>query len=104
MAGQGYKTIVLSKYTSNGDYVWSKSINGNADNYAHSMRLDEAGNIFIGGRFDGSTDFDPSGATATLTSLGTYNGFFLLNIPIKEIICGRISCRVWLVVKLILMI
>lgn len=76
MSGQGFKTIVLSKYTSNGDYVWAKSINGNADNYAHSMRLDEAGNIFIAGRFDGITDFDPSAAAATLTSIGAYNGFF----------------------------
>ncbi|MBK9800075.1 MAG: SBBP repeat-containing protein [Bacteroidetes bacterium] len=76
MTGQGFKTIVLSKYTSNGDYVWAKSINGNADNYAHSMRLDEAGNIFIAGRFDGITDFDPSAAAATLTSIGAYNGFF----------------------------
>ncbi|MBK9672300.1 MAG: SBBP repeat-containing protein [Bacteroidetes bacterium] len=93
MTGQGFKTIVLSKYTSNGDYVWAKSINGNADNYAHSMRLDEAGNIFIAGRFDGITDFDPSAAAATLTSIVPIMDF-LRNTPIKEIICGLINYQV----------
>ncbi len=74
--GQGNKTIAFAKYTTNGAYVWAKSISGNSDCYAEALRVKPDGNIYLSGKFRFTADFDPSASSANLTSTGSSNGFF----------------------------
>lgn len=56
-AGKG--DVFISKLDSNGNYVWVKQLGGNSFDYASSMVLDDLGNVYIAGSFDGTADFDP---------------------------------------------
>ena len=56
-AGKG--DIFISKLDSNGNFVWAKQLGGNSFDNVASMVLDEIGNIYITGSFNGTGDFDP---------------------------------------------
>lgn len=62
--------IFIAKYDSNGNLVWANSIGGSQYDSGISLALDNAGNIYVTGRFQGVADFDPSVATTTLNASG----------------------------------
>lgn len=65
----------LAKYSSTGQYIWSLTIGGSNLDKILSVGTDIAGNIYITGYFRGANvDFDPSAATAFLTSNGEAGG------------------------------
>lgn len=64
----------FAKYDNSGNYVWAKSIGGvgsfvGAENGC-AINSDATGNVFVAGYFQTTTDFDPSAATATLSTTG----------------------------------
>jgi gliding motility-associated-like protein len=61
--------IFLAKYTSNGAYLWAFNI-GSGDLYdaGIGISLDGTGNVYIGGYYTNTADFDPGPGTANLTS------------------------------------
>ncbi len=63
------------KLQSNGDFVWAKSIGGANLDICQSIDVDNAGNCFITGKFEGNVDFDPSASVYSLISSGTYDSF-----------------------------
>ena len=71
------------KIDSNAGFIWAKSTartigsSGTSANYGPGLVLDAAGNIYTTGAFgnNGPVDFDPSAATYTLTSAGSYDGY-----------------------------
>ncbi len=71
--------IFILKLTSNGDFVWAKSIGstGVVDR-AFSIVIDSSDNVLISGSFIGTVDFDPGPGSYNLTPLNTAaNGFIL---------------------------
>jgi len=56
-------SVAVSKYDANGNFIWVKSFSINTPNggtfYAGTMVLDKAGNVYFGGNFSGTTDFNP---------------------------------------------
>lgn len=60
----------VAKYTSNMDFVWAKAFQSAGLSRSYSLTLDSVGNIYTGGYFSGTTDFDPSAASFTYTSSG----------------------------------
>jgi hypothetical protein len=72
----GGEDIFFAKYTNDGDLVWSKSIGSITDDHANTLDLDADGNVYIGGVFSGSADFDTSTAQANLSIVGGIDGFF----------------------------
>ncbi|MCB0381610.1 MAG: SBBP repeat-containing protein, partial [Flavobacteriales bacterium] len=71
----GNDDIFLAKFNSLGVHQWSFSIGGLSLDQALSVTTDMNNNIFITGYFIGTVDFDPSGATADLTSAGAEDIF-----------------------------
>lgn len=70
--------IFISKLDSNGNFVWAKQIGGSGsqDHIAHTIALDAAGDIVIGGAFVATVDFDPgSGVFNLSTNSGLYDAF-----------------------------
>jgi hypothetical protein len=62
--------IFILKLNASGDFVWAKRIAAgmNSFNYANSIDVDAAGNIFTTGSFVGTADFDPGDGTFNLTA------------------------------------
>jgi len=62
--------IFLAKYNSIGAYVYAKQIGGIGVDFGFQVVPDALGNVYLGGVFSSSCDFDPTAATSTLTSAG----------------------------------
>ncbi|SKB12493.1 conserved hypothetical protein [Planktothrix sp. PCC 11201] len=67
-AGQG--DIFISKLDSNGNFVWARQQGGTADDSPRSITVDNLGNVYTTGWFNGVADFDSSAGTVNLTSNG----------------------------------
>ncbi len=67
----------VAKYAPSGALVWVKQIGGTDDDYAVNLAIDPSGNLYVGGAFRGTVDFDPGTGTQNLTSLGLRDAFLL---------------------------
>ena len=67
--------IYILKLDSDGDFVWAATINGDEDETANAIHVDESGDVYLCGEFEGSPDFDPGVAVFSLTSESLFNGF-----------------------------
>ncbi len=56
------------KLDASGNHVWAAQVAGAGNNIAYDMATDADGNVYAGGYFVGTTDFDPGAGTADLTS------------------------------------
>lgn len=76
LSTSGGDAFVL-KLTSAGIYAWAFNIgNGtNSIDCGNAIHSDAAGNVYVGGYFQGICDFDPSVSNFTLSTTGTQNGF-----------------------------
>jgi len=71
-AGPNTSTAFISCFDKFGDFLWAKSYGyGQKWSSSRRIRIDNDGNIFISGYFEGTVDFDPGIQTANLTSNGT---------------------------------
>jgi hypothetical protein len=62
--------IFLAKYSSSGNYIWSKILGGSGYDYPNGVAVDSSnGDIVITGYFQGTVDF----GGGPLTSVGTYD-------------------------------
>ena len=82
--GAGTSNLTASSYDgfvckldNNGNFIWAVKVGGSSVDYIYSIDLDQAGNILLGGYFQGTTDLDPSAATFNLTSNGSDDIFVL---------------------------
>ncbi|HEY0031018.1 MAG TPA: SBBP repeat-containing protein [Bacteroidia bacterium] len=72
----GSYDIFILKLNPSGNFVWAKSIGGNAPgDYGYSVALDRVGNVYTSGAFNGTGDFDPGAGTFSLTSVGAQDTF-----------------------------
>ncbi|MDQ5971406.1 MAG: hypothetical protein QG566_352 [Patescibacteria group bacterium] len=78
----GANDIYISKLDSNGDLIWVKQIGCNGNDLAAWQGCDDFGssifvsgsNLYIGGSFGGTVDFDPGAGTTNLTRDGGGTG------------------------------
>ncbi len=73
----GHEDIFVLKLTNDGDFIWAVNFGTSPhENRAHSVVVDDQGNIYTSGYFRGTVDFDPGPNTENLTSVGTWNVFY----------------------------
>lgn len=60
--------IFVLKLTTDGNFVWAKSMGGDGDENGKSLKTDDAGNVYTTGFYEQTTDFDPGSGTSELTS------------------------------------
>lgn len=62
--------LFISELDSSGNYVWAGAISSSVLSTGRSIALDASGNIYVGGGYYGTSDFDPGAGTYDLTSIG----------------------------------
>ncbi len=75
----GYDMFVL-KLTSNGDYVWIKTIEAPDDQYAENLHCDSNNNLLISGFFHGTIDLNPDSAGQYVVTSADYYSFYILKL------------------------
>jgi hypothetical protein len=66
----GNNDIFVLKLDPYGDFIWAKSFGGSADDIGQEIIVDNSGNVYTTGRFQGAVDFDPGAGVLNLTSSG----------------------------------
>jgi LPXTG-motif cell wall-anchored protein len=75
LTSAGSQDAFVLKLDSTGAYGWAKAFSGTSNELVRSLVLDSSGNVTATGNFGGSTDFDPSASTNSLTSAGGNDAF-----------------------------
>jgi hypothetical protein len=70
--------IFISKLDANGNYIWAKSI-GDTGTFdaGYTMNLDSIGNVYVGGSFGGTVDFNPGPAVNNIIGLSLEDMFIV---------------------------
>lgn len=74
--------IFITKYDANGDYVWAKSFGGTRYNFGYGITVDDSGNVYTTGWYDGTVDFDPG---AGIFNLSANNGSGYYDVFISKL-------------------
>lgn len=74
---KGAYDIYIAKKDQAGNFLWVKSIGGGGNDMVYALTTDASGNIYIGGTFRDTVDFDPGLGDHTLISKGYQNGYLL---------------------------
>lgn len=77
LAAAGRTDGFIAKYTAAGDLLWARRFGGEDYDLVNDMACDDAGNIYLAGRFLGTADFDPSDAVVLHSSPSQFMGYAL---------------------------
>lgn len=73
----GSNNVFISKFNSNGDFLWSKGVGGDSYDYVYSITTDADNNILVTGHFEGGGDYDPGSEASYLYTSSGYAAFIL---------------------------
>lgn len=81
----GLLDICITKLDAAGNFVWGRSIGGASYDVLKALKVDNAGNIYATGFFEGTVDFDPGAGVATMTAStsGTSRNAFILKLDMN---------------------
>lgn len=67
--------IFVQKLDSSGNLIWVKEMGGSQNNSINYVTVDNIGNVYATGYFQGNIDFDPNAGVANLSSAGNSDWF-----------------------------
>ena len=70
------RDVFISKLDSSGNFVWAKQMSGSENERGYGITVDQSGNVYTTGMFEGTVDFDPGPGTYSITSFG-YDDIFV---------------------------
>jgi hypothetical protein len=85
----GYADVYLSKFDSNGKFLWARAWGGLYDDLGISVAIDGSGNVYVTGFFGGTVDFDPGAVVDNHTSNGGNDVFLSIFDPNVNFIWAR---------------
>ena len=59
------------------DWIWAKTVGSSVNDLCEAIAVDDSGNVFTTGSYEGTVDFDPGPGTFQLTSLGILDAYVL---------------------------
>ncbi len=65
----------LSKFDSNGGFLWARTWGGTGGDDGYSVAADASGSAYVTGNFEGAVDFDPGPGLDSRTSNGYFDAF-----------------------------
>ncbi len=78
LISSGKDDVFILKLNRSGDLIWVRQLGGKSDDIASSLKLDNFGNLFCLGGFSDTAEFNPSGISHKLISVGKMD-IFLVN-------------------------
>lgn len=78
LSATGAQDGYLAKYTSAGNFIWAKQLDGTGKCQLNSLNIDPNGNVYSTGSFTGSIDFDGDAPSYTLASASSTNDIFVV--------------------------
>jgi hypothetical protein len=72
LTSAGGDDVFISKLDASGNFVWAKQIGGTGSDFASSIAVDAAGDVYTTGKYSGPVDFDPNAGVNTLTNNGIF--------------------------------
>lgn len=76
-SGANSADVFVTKFDTNGNFIWAKNIGGDMSDIAYKLIVDNNSNVIVTGQFEDAADFDPSGSIADLVSLGASDIFIV---------------------------
>lgn len=70
LASAGFQDGFVSKFDASGALIWAKTMGGQGYDFVSCVAVDPSSNVYILGYFSGTSDFDPSISSYTMTSAG----------------------------------
>lgn len=75
LSSSGSSDAFITKYDKNGNFIWARKFSGSSEIRGLRIAVDELGNVYTTGSFEGSTDFNPGFASNILTASGNTDVF-----------------------------
>lgn len=75
LTSAGGADVFVSKFQSNGNYIWTDSFGGTGDERGMGVTTDISNNVYVAGYFSGTCDFDPSAGINNIAVIGGYDAF-----------------------------
>jgi len=75
LSAQGSFDVFVSKLNANGDFLWAKKLGGTGANDGKGIDVDNSGNIYLSGIYNGVLDVDPSASEMLLPSYGSDDAY-----------------------------
>lgn len=85
----GGADVFLGKYSPAGALIWISRIGGTGAEGVTSLARDTQGNLYVGGGFEGATDFDPGPGFQILNSVGGEDGYIAKYSPSGDLLWVR---------------
>lgn len=89
LAGNGSYDVYLAKFNSAGNLIWARSWGSSALDGGSDVTIDNIGNVYVCGYFNGVADFDPGIGTYSLASSGQKDVFITKLDPLGNFIWAR---------------
>ena len=77
LTSRGAQDIFIVKLDVNGNFVWAKSVGGGAYDESSAIGVDGAGNVYVGGYFNDTADFNPGPGVMEVICAGLNDNFVL---------------------------
>jgi len=75
LTASGGLEVFVSKLDMNGNALWARAMGGPGSDRGIAIAVDDSGNVFTTGHFEGTADFDPGIGEFNLTSEGDFDVF-----------------------------
>jgi hypothetical protein len=89
LTSAGGTDAFVSKLNSQGELEWAYRLGGTGADAGWSITVDTASNVYIGGYFSATVDFDPSAAIVNLVSAGSDEAFIWKFNSLGELVWAR---------------
>jgi hypothetical protein len=89
LTSAGGTDAFVSKLNSQGELEWAYRLGGTGADAGWSITVDTASNVYIGGYFSATVDFDPSAAIVNLVSAGSDEAFIWKLNSLGELVWAR---------------
>ncbi|MCA9041098.1 MAG: SBBP repeat-containing protein [Planctomycetaceae bacterium] len=77
LTSHGSDDCFVAKMDADGNLLWAVSFGSGFGDRSYSLQSDSSGNVYVGGRFAQTVDFDPGAGTHNITSHGNNDIFSL---------------------------
>lgn len=77
LSGAGGGDVYICKYDPNMNLIWATDIGGSVADWGYSIDIGNNDNVYVGGSFDSTCDFDPGTPVYNVTSIGVEDAYIL---------------------------